>query len=275
MRYRFSLELKYSPHRIWLADCVLYLDRVFWGFVELVDFSMERDFTDKEKERIKKQIGGLLDDEFIKIGLVAFDVQFYDRPNVISEKVKSFWGGYQLEFKIIEKDKFDSYKSDLESLRRNAMPIHQDHSPKFTVDISKYEYVADKRAKDLEGTTVFVYSPEMLAIEKLRALCQQVPKYKDIIISMTPRSRARDFYDIYNLTQSFSIDYTKQENIDLTRHIFDAKRVPIDFYNLLEEQRDFHRGSWDSVLATVDQKEDLKEFDFYFDFVLSQFNHLA
>ena len=37
----------------------------------------------------------------------------------------------------------------------------------------------------MEGATVYVYSPEMLAIEKYRALCQQVPEYKNVIKSMT------------------------------------------------------------------------------------------
>ena len=60
----------------------------------------------------------------------------------------------------------------------------------------------------------------MLAIEKLRALCQQVNDYKHIVIKMTSKSRARDFYDIHNLATSFGIDFTTKENVELTKLIF-------------------------------------------------------
>ena len=115
----------------------------------------------------------------------------------------------------------------------------------------------------------------MLALEKLRALCQQVPEYRGIVFSMTPKSRARDFYDIYNLTRSFSIDYKIPENIELCKHIFDAKRVPLDFINKIEDQRELHRQSWNSLTDTVGEKEILKDYDFYFDFVIEQLGHLS
>ncbi|MBK8735820.1 MAG: nucleotidyl transferase AbiEii/AbiGii toxin family protein [Saprospiraceae bacterium] len=240
-----------------------------------IDFSIEKDFTDQEKKRLLNQISHLLVTEFSKENLFPFDIHFSDKPHKINDNVKSFWGGYRLEFKVIDKNKCDSLNGDWESIRRNALPIHTDHSPIFTVDISKYEYIGNKRAKDLEGAVVYVYSPEMLALEKLRALCQQVPLYKEIIFSMTPRSRARDFFDIYNLTQSFSIDYKTSENIELSKHIFDAKRVPLNFISLIIEQKEFHRQSWESVINTVSKKEDLKDYEFYFDFVLNQLGHLA
>ena len=239
-----------------------------------IDFSMEKDFSELEKQRLRNQIGNLLEKEFSKESLVAFDIHFTERPQQIDDSMKSFWGGYLLEFKVIEKNKFDSFLGDLQTIRRNALPLHADNSTKFTVDISKYEYVAEKMAKDIEGAVVYVYSPEMLALEKLRALCQQVPDYKEIISTMTPRSRARDFYDIFNLTESFSIDYKTPENIELCKHIFEAKRVPVNFIYLVSDQREFHRQSWESVINTVNQKEDLKDFDFYFDFVMNRFAHL-
>lgn len=39
-----------------------------------IDFSIQNDFSEEEKMRIKNQIEGLLNDEFSKIGFVAFDV---------------------------------------------------------------------------------------------------------------------------------------------------------------------------------------------------------
>lgn len=239
-----------------------------------IDFSIEKDFTDEEKRRLQNQIDSLLQNEFTREGLKVFDVKFFDRPQKINESVKSFWGGYLIEFKVIEEEKYNSLNGDKESIRRNAIPLHIDNSTKFTIDISKYEYIAGKKMTDMEGAIVYVYTPEMLAIEKLRALCQQVPDYKDIVISITPKSRARDFYDIYNITQSFNIDYTIPENVELCKHIFDAKRVPLNYIQMLNKQKEFHRQSWESVVSTVDQKEKLKSFDYYFDFVLEQFKHI-
>lgn len=239
-----------------------------------IDFSMEKDFSPEERQRLLNQISALLKEEFSKEGYVVFDIKITDSPGKIDDSVKSFWGGYLLEFKVILKEKFDSLNGDVDSIRRNAIPLHANHSPVFTVDISKYEYIGGKEPKDLEGAVVYVYSPPMLALEKLRALCQQVPKYKEIVLSMTSTSRARDFYDIYNLVEHFKIDLKSAENIELCKHIFEAKRVPLDFVGYINDQREFHRQSWASVIDTVNQKEDLKEFDFYFDYVLEISKHL-
>ena len=43
------------------------------------------------------------------------------------------------------------------------------------------------------------------------------------------KSRARDFYDIYNLTKTFTINYASSDNIELCKNIFDAKHVPLEF----------------------------------------------
>lgn len=241
-----------------------------------IDFSMEKDFSEVEKNRIRNQAEYLLNNEFEKEKLRAFDVRFFERPSKINDEVKSFWGGYCLEFKIISKEQFDIHSKDPDALRRNAIPIGGEgqSSTRLEVDISKYEYIANKRAKDIEGATVYVYSPEMLAIEKLRALCQQIDDYKEIVHSITRKSRARDFYDIYKLKESFSLDFRSTENIDLCKHIFDAKRVPLTYISKLTSDRELHRQSWESVVNTIGVKETPKDFDYYFEYTLSAFNHL-
>ena len=239
-----------------------------------IDFSMEKDFSPEEKKRLQNQVESLLSDEFKKENLVPFDINLTDRPQKIHDSVKSFWGGYLLEFKVIEKDKFESFDGNINVIRRNAIALHTNNSTKFTVDISKYEYVAQKRPKDIEGAVVYVYSPEMLALEKLRAICQQSPDYKDIIISKSQKSRARDFYDIYNLVESYSINFHIPENIELCKNIFDAKRVPYNFIKDIVNQKEFHRESWESVVNTVSFNEELKDFDYYFDFVVEQFKDI-
>jgi len=240
-----------------------------------IDFSMEKDFSELEKKRIQNQIGSLLNSEFSKQNLTAFDIRFTGRPNEINEAVSSFWGGYQLEFKVIETKNYIAHNGNFDAIRRNALPIHSNDSPKFTVDISKYEYVAEKKAKDIEGAIVYVYTPEMLAIEKLRALCQQIPSYRDIVFSMTSKPRARDFYDIYSLVTSFTLSFDNADSLKLIQHIFEAKKVPLSYIKLIQEQREFHRQGWESVINTVNQKEKLGDYDYYFDYVMNLFSHLS
>ena len=232
-----------------------------------IDFSMDRDFTEAELMRVRNQAAGLLNAEFNKEGLQVFDVHLTERPKVIKDAVKDFWGGYNLDFKLMEEEKFQVYKNDIDALRRFAVPVGG--KGKFEVDISKYEYVTGKRKREVDGLIIYVYSPEMLALEKFRALCQQNPDYRSVVLSMTPKSRGRDFYDIHNLVTSFSLDLTTPENISLCRHIFAAKRVPPEYLGELHKQYELHKQSWDSVRDTVNQKEDLKDFDYYVDFVFS------
>lgn len=234
-----------------------------------IDFSMESDFSPKEKVRVRNQLEYLLNKEFNREELVAFDIRFFEKPKIVEEAVKDFWGGYQIEFKLLSKREYDQFK-DTHNLGKRAIPVGKNKSTKFTVDISKYEYVQDRRKKDLDGTVIYVYSPEMLVIEKLRAICQQVADYKNIVLRSTPKSRARDFYDIHNLMTSFPINLSSPENLKLTQNIFEAKKVPLTFLSQLAQGRELHRESWESVKATVSPNEILHDFDYYFDFVLSQ-----
>lgn len=240
-----------------------------------IDFSMERDFSTQERNRLENQLNHLFNNEFSKEDLYVFDIKLNDRPRKVEEDNKDFWGGYLLEFKVASIDVHNKSDNNEEFVRRNAFQLHSNNSTRFTVDISKYEYVNNKQLKDIEGTIVYVYTPQMLTLEKLRALCQQVPDYKEIIGSSNPKSRARDFFDIYNLITSFNIDYTQTDNIELCRNIFNAKRVPLSYITKLYEQKDFHRGSWESVINTVHHREVLRDFDFYFDFTLEKLGHLA
>jgi len=232
-----------------------------------IDFSMEKDFTEKEMGYVRNQISGLLNQEFSKSNLTVFDVKFIERPKKMDDEVKAFWGGYNVSFKVIEIAKYQKFDGNLDKCRRNAIPISSNNSTIFEVDISKYEYVKDKIAKDLDGQIIYVYSPEMLALEKLRALCQQNADYIEVVYSMTAKSRARDFYDIHNLVTSFSLNLEKPENLELIKHIFEAKRVPLVYLSELPAQYELHKGSWESVLDTININETPQDFDYYFDFV--------
>jgi hypothetical protein len=109
---------------------------------------------------------------------------------------------------------------------------------------------------------VYVYSLEMIAIEKLRAICQQMPEYT----LGTHSARARDFYDIHRIVTNNNIDLTTAANLALVRSIFAAKGVPAALLNEISKHREFHRPDWPAVEASISGEHDT--FDSYFDFVV-------
>ena len=137
---------------------------------------------------------------------------------------------------------------------------------RFTIELSKFEYTKGKIAREIDNFDIYVYAPEMIAIEKLRAICQQMPAY---YLNKTPCARARDFYDIHLIIMETGVNLSSAENKDSLRHIFEAKEVSLDLLQLIGDQREFHRPDWDSVRLSI-ASDGLMEFDFYFDFVLEQ-----
>ena len=239
-----------------------------------IDFSLESEFEEDELEIIETKIVKVLEETYWEAGLKVFDIKFNKKPSRIREEVKKFWGGYQVEFKVIPKDTFEQNSEDVEFLRRNATVVGPRQSKIFKVDISKFEYCKGKKEEDLEGYTVYVYSPVMLVIEKIRAICQQMPEYKEIIKTMTVSPRPRDFFDIYILMKRFSIDLNESDNLDMLQKMFEVKRVPLALLNNIEKFRDFHREGFDSLKDTVNPDIELKDFDFYFDYVVSEVGKL-
>ena len=61
------------------------------------------------------------------------------------------------------------------------MTVVDDNGKKFPIEISKHEYVDEKVAEIVDDLTVYAYSPQMLVAEKLRAICQQMPEYTELL----------------------------------------------------------------------------------------------
>lgn len=93
------------------------------------------------------------------------------------ELLKDFWGGYRVEFKLLEKERLKDFSGDMEKMRKSAMALGSGEKKPFTIDISKHEFCGPKAEKELDGFTIYVYTPEMMVIEKVRAICQQMPEY--------------------------------------------------------------------------------------------------
>ena len=231
-----------------------------------VDFSVEGDLDDLAD--VETRIFRALDDRFGSAGYVVFDKTFAKRPTTDNPEF-SRWGGYRAEFKIMDRASFERIGKDIETARRSAQIVGPLQQRKFRIELSKHEYCDSKREAELDRFTVYVYSLEMLVAEKLRAICQQMPEYRN---RANKAARARDFYDVYVLISGGKVDLALPGNVELLIHIFAAKDVPLELLGHMADTREFHRPDWPAVRDSV--VGDLDPFDFYFDFVINEVKKL-
>lgn len=235
-----------------------------------LDFSIQNEFHKDDLEDLREKVVTGLVETFRQEGLTAFDITFTEKPERIPDEYKDFWGGYKIGFKVIPSQMYSNGLGNIDSLRRCATVVGPRNRKVFRIEISKFEYCEGKVEKEIDDYTVYVYSTEMLVLEKIRSICQQIPEYKDIIKTHSPVARARDFFDIYILLEKFPSDLNSEGMKDLLKAIFAAKKVPLGYIKKVSNQREFHRPDWVSVEDTVKRGIKLKGFDFYFDYVVDR-----
>lgn len=229
-----------------------------------LDFSLEKDFDNLPD--IQRRMERALADRFASVGLVPFDARLIPKPSIQKDECVSRWGGYHLEFKLIDEQRHRSLGRENERLRREAAVVGPMQMKVFRVDFSKWEYTAGKVRADLDDYTIYVYTPAMIALEKVRAICQQMEEYAQT--GKTKSARARDFFDIYTIATKTGFRFDAPETAGLTKLIFAAKNVSLSLIGKIKNQREFHRIDWPSVRGAVAQP--LEDFDFYFEFVLRE-----
>jgi hypothetical protein len=234
-----------------------------------LDFSMERDFPRDQLSALRDRIGALLEKEFRSLGYSVFDVILAERPEKVSPQVADFWGGYRLEFKLIEIEKIGQHPFT-EKMRRQATEVGPNQKRTFMIDISKHEYCQRKIRYDLQGYTGYANSPEEMVCEKLRAICQQMPEYGEIVPNPSPSKRARDFFDIFVMIERRGVDLSSPAMLDLTRNVFAAKRVPLSLISKIPLYRESHRSDFDAVKNTLKPGEEIKDYDYYFNYVIDK-----
>jgi len=234
-----------------------------------LDFSIPQDFDKNELHRIKDTVRTALTEIYKQEGLILFDFKFSEQPARIGKINKTpFWGGYVIEFKLIAETLYEQCSSNIEALRKKSTPIDSGGKRKLRIDISKFEFCGGKEAKQIEGYTVYVYTTEMIVLEKIRTICQQHPEYRKIVKSHAASARARDFFDIYTVMQTFPVDFDKPATKELLRAIFDAKNVPLRLIHEVASQKGFHSTDYPSLRDTVKEGVELQPFDYYFDYVV-------
>lgn len=232
-----------------------------------VDLSIENDFTNLAE--VKKRLFTSLRERFRRVGYVLFDEKLVSKPSSRISHESEEWGGYEIGFKIIDDGNFNALKGDLHRIRRNATVISPFQKRVFKIQISKFEFCTAKIPRTIGDCTIYVYTPAMIALEKLRALCQQMPGYTHV---RHKRPRARDFYDIYCILTEGSVNLRTASSVELARNIFGAKDVPLNLLPKIAGYREFHRQDWAGVEDSV--SGELRDFDFYFDFVVREVDYL-
>ena len=234
---------------------------------EDIDFSISRDFSEEELNYVTKVIEQTLTDTFAEKNYEVFNYKFQIKPKVKGKDVPNNWGGYKVSFKVCP---YGEYKDAQDKSRHAGTP--------FEIEISKHEYCEDKALVALsEEYMVYVYTPDLIACEKLRAICQQHPDYIAKIGKSYNTARARDFYDIYQLYRHYNVDLTTPKGLESLRAVFAVKDVDLSLLLSIgdSEQKEFHRADFENVKVTVTHPEDLKDYEFYYDFIVNEANKLS
>jgi hypothetical protein len=196
-----------------------------------IDISMENSFEalNLKLEKVENILRKSFERTFKENSLKAFYIKLEKKPQRMDSDKEGFWGGYQLSFKALELDKWQELKEKeditINDMSRQAIPFNREFKRKFTVDISRHEYLKERELKLLDDYYIYVYSPLMIVLEKLRAICQQTEEYTEIIETHKPRGRAQDFFDIYVILESFSeINLNSQKSIGNLKEIFKIKK---------------------------------------------------
>lgn len=231
-----------------------------------LDFSIEGDFDDAGEVGVR--LAKSLQNQFEPYDLHVFGFTFEAKPAI---PVDYWWGGYRCTFKLISKQLAEELLFDLNDMSRQAIvtdPTSQRR--KFTIEISKYEFIsAEMRPIGGGEEKIKVYSPALLAAEKLRALLQQHPEYP-LISQAGKRSRGRDVYDIWVISDALALDLGSHYEHVLAA--FKAKHVDMSLLSKLDEVRSLHEASWSDVEASVG--EAIESYGYYFDYVKDITNRL-
>lgn len=236
-----------------------------------IDYSMEADTGDANA--LGKRIFSALRTHLAPLGFVLFSTRFTARPTQAPGGRLRKWGGYEAEFKLVPRERFEALGGEVGRLSREALTVSPGGgAPRsFRIQISKYEYCDDKMEKEIDdGYTCQVYSLGLIAAEKLRSLCQQMPEYSQ---RTNPAPRAQDFYDIHALVTEGGVEFSEERMHELIRAVFRAKEVPLTLLARLSYGRDFHRHAWPDVQNSIPAGRQ-PDYDYYFEFVLGEVQKL-
>lgn len=236
-----------------------------------IDLSMNEDIPGT-LEDVKEVFKVALERNLSEYDLFPIDVvlkrnpkrQSLDRPR---------HGGYILKFFLV---KYSDHQSELKNKAKGARSrVKKISSPenggKFKIDISKYDFWEDDMIslELVDDFTVPMYTLNMIMYEKIKAICEQVPK-------KGTKSRAKDYYDVFIIHNHLldnpdKLDHAlgSEECRIYMSKCFESASLDLDILDRISEARDSHKSSFEILRETLREpyRSELKEFDFYAGYV--------
>lgn len=232
------------------------------------DFSLEETVSDEDN--FFEVLENAISNEFMADDLYVFDFTKTRRPHIKESGSPDFKRGWAVTFKIIEKEKIHF---PLEKLRRESIIPEGSESPKIPIDISEKEYCGSIQKVKVKSIEIKVYSRALLALEKIRAICQSHPSYPHKNKKKS-KARSRDLFDIERLySKSLGEDKSDEFVAEMKVHlekVFKAKDVSLDLLYIAINDEIFIealREGWKEVKTTLVGKQ--QSFDYYMDTLIS------
>ena len=240
--------------------------------------SLDIDFSIKQGRRISEEVEGELFKKslqkiFKEHQLTVIDFKFDSKPKKSKQVSPPYWGGYAIEFKVIQDEHYEKHKDNAQKLSTMAVSM-EGNKKKIEIDISLEEYTEPRIAMEIEEYTIYLYSPLMIVYEKISALCQLLPDYP---LASKEKTRARDLYDIYSAIsvmlkkndEDLRQEILNPKNLYILQEMFAAKDVS---YDLMKKIRDYKeelkRDYEDRVVPQIPNDESVPDFEFLFEYNL-------
>lgn len=243
-----------------------------FAITEGVNFNCE-----KYGPMIKKS----LIDGFAAAGYEVINFKLDVRPQKKSKVIEQYnskidfedivWGGYHIKFGIIQKEKYESLiENHVENIGAHAETTWE-NKKNIEIDLSKEEYTDPREEKELDGYTIYIYTPIMLVYEKIRASCQQLPQYT----IGSSKERARDLSDIYGIiiqTDNLYEQILDPQNIYILKKMFILKGVDFKLLTKLSSYKEeLAKDYISNVLPQIRSDKNKQDFDFIFSFAETLF----
>ena len=184
-----------------------------------IDFSTET--TIENPEAFFGEMATALQIHFSKLGLDAIDARHIRRPKRPRADRDELWGGWMFSFKL---SPHSEARESLGKRIKQAIIPSGSNSSRIEIQLSEHEYCEIIDTINIGDVEINLYSPALMVLEKIRAICQQHPSYRYSL----NKNRARDFFDIFSILKIQRND--PKFILDLAYHVdavFEAKRVPL------------------------------------------------